>query len=218
MTAKYWFKIILGMLAIFTGGMFVVKGLQAGKNKVETLVDSAQPITVPLMGMAFRTAKGELGTLNKMRIERSTPREISGFHLNATLNEGVDVNQFDYCEVTVSDPEHLDENTSFDCLTAANPGFDDLVEFGSITFQPSGERHRLMVPTAVRDDIQSAFREDHENAGDSLAVDSADGGHLQVKINGKPIVDIRGDSAGGHVRVTDPATGQTIVDVKASDN
>lgn len=216
MTPRYWLKIILGMLAIFTCGMFVVKGVQAGRNRVETFVDSAEPFTVPLMNMAFRTAKGELGTLQKMRIERSSPREIEGFHLSATLNEGVDVNQFDLCEVTVSDAENIDENTSFDCITAANPGFEDLVQFGTITFQPSGESHRLMVPREVRDNIRAAFMEDANGAMSETWDDSAGHGSVKVEINGKNIVDIRADSAGGQVTITDPNTGKTIVDVKAN--
>lgn len=216
MTPKYWLKIILGMLAIFTCGMFVVSGVQAGKNKAVDFVESDRPLTVPLMGMAFRTAKGELGTLQKLRIERSSPREIDGFHISATLNDGVDVNQFDLCEVVVSDPENINENTSFDCITAANPGFDDLVEFGSITFQPSGERHRLMVPSAVRDEIRAAFMEDHDGATTEIMGDSAGEGSVKVQINGQTIVDIHADSAGGRVTVNDPHTGKAIVDVKGT--
>ena len=216
MTWKYWLKIILGMLAIFTGGMFVVKGLQAGRNRVETFVESAEPLTVPLMGMAFKTAKGPLGKLESLRIERSSPREIEGFYLTATLDEGVDVNQFDQCEVTVDDPENIDENTSFDCITAAHPGFEDLVQFGTITFKPSGESHRLMVPSAVRDQIRTAFMEDADGAMTEIYGDSAGEGSVKVEINGKRIVDIHGDSAGGHVRITDPNTGKTIVDVKGT--
>jgi hypothetical protein len=219
MTPKYWLKIILGMLAIFTCGMFVVKGVEAGKNRaVEHFVESADPITVPLLGMPFRTAKGQLGKFDKLRIDRSSPREIEGFYLTATLDEGVDVDQFDLCEVTVTDLEDFDEHTTFDCLTAANPGFDDLVQFGTITFKPSGESHRLMVPSAVRDQIRTAFLEDEEGAITEIFDDSTGTGTVRVEINGKNIVDIHGDSTGGHVRINDPQTGKTIVDVKASGN
>jgi hypothetical protein len=218
MTPKYWFKIVFGMLAIFVVGMVAVSAVNAGKSKVEHFVDSAEPLTVPLMGVAFRTAKGELGKLNKLRVERSSPREISGFHLTVTLNEGVDVDQFDYCEVTVGDPEHFDEDTAFDCLTAANPGFEELVEFGSITFRPSGERHRLMVPQSARDSIRVAFLEDEDGVTAQVWGDSAGNGDgsVKVEINGKRIVDIQADSAGGHVRINDPDTGKPIVDVKTS--
>lgn len=214
MTMKYWLKIILGMLAIFTGGMFVAKGLQAGKGKIVNFAESTQPLTVPLMGMPFRTAKGEIGSLQQLRIERSSPREVDGFHLSATLNDGVDVNQFDLCEVTVSDPENIDENTTFDCITAANPGFEDLVQFGTITFKPSGETHRLMIPRDVADQIRSAFTEDEHGAMSESIDDSM--GSVQVEINGRKIVDIHADSAGGRVLITDPSTGKTVVDVKAT--
>ena len=164
MTPKYWLKILAGMLGIFILGMVILGGIRRGSNEVRravnTAVNTAEPLNVPLLGMAFRTGKGELGTLQRMRIERSAPDVIAGFHIEATLNDGVDVDQFDLCEVTVSDPQHLDSNSVFDCLTAADSGYDALVNFGSITFQPSGERHRLMLPAEVRDAIVMAFEQD----------------------------------------------------------
>lgn len=216
MTPKYWIKIVAGMLGIFVVGMVIVTAVRAGVNEVETFVDSANPITVPMFGTPFRTAKGELGKIQQLRIERESPRVVDGFHLTVSLDDGVDVDQFDYCEVTIVDASNIDENTTFTCLTAADPLFEDLVNFGSITFRPSGETHRLMVPSAVRDEIRTAFQEG-DGPSDSVTVDSREGnGKVVVEIGGKRVVDISGDSTGGQVIIRNPETGEKIVDIKGT--
>lgn len=218
MTPKYWIKIVAGMLGIFVIGMVVVSAVRAGADHVEHFVESASPITIPMFNTAFRTGKGELGGIESMRVERESPRVVDGFHLIVNLNDGVDANQFDNCEVTIVDAQEIDENTTFACLTAADPGFEDLVRFGSVTFRPSGEVHRLMVPREVRDEIRAAFVDGHADAaGDAMAVDANEGtGSVVVKVNGKNIVDIKADSAGGQVIIRSPETGEKIVDVKGT--
>lgn len=216
MTPKYWIKIVAGMLGIFVVGMVIVNAVRAGVNEVETFVDSANPITVPMFGVPFRTAKGELGKIQQLRIERESPRVVDGFHLTVALDDGVDVDQFDYCEVTIIDASNIDENTTFTCLTAADPAFEDLVNFGSITFRPSGETHRLMVPSAVRDEMRAAFQEG-DGPTDSVMVDAREGdGKVVVEIGGKRVVDISADSAGGQVIIRNPETGEKVVDIKGT--
>lgn len=218
MTPRYWIKIVLGMLAIFTVGMFVVSGINAAKSKVVHLVESGQPITVPLFGMPFRTvAGGELGRMQQLRIERSEPRVVEGFHLTVRLNDGVDVDQFDHCEVSVIEGTEIDENTRFSCLTEADADFEDLVQFGTVTFRPSGEVHRLMLPSSAVEEIRGALVEDHASAAESVSVDGSDGdGRVVVKVNGRSLVDIRGGEHGGSVTVSDPVTHQKVVEVKGT--
>lgn len=213
MTPKYWIKIVAGMLGIFVVGMVIVSAVRAGANHVEHFVDSAEPLTIPMLGMPFRTAKGQLGKIEQLRIERESPRVIDGFHLTVALDDGVSADQFDKCEVTVIDAENIDEHTEFTCLTAADPAFEDLVRFGTVTFRPSGEVHRLMVPRAVRDDIRAAFQEEH-GGGDAAVSVNEGGGGVTVKVNGKTIVDVSGDSAGGEVLIRSPETGEKLVEVK----
>ncbi|MFZ9689920.1 MAG: hypothetical protein ACO3DS_08800 [Phycisphaerales bacterium] len=159
MTPKYWIRIFLGMFAIFVVGMVVVRGVTAGKEKVRTFAEGTASLTVPMFGAAFRVGGTQLGSIESLRIERDAPKVIGGFHLDVTLKDGVDVHQFDDCEVTVDNPEQIDDETQFACLTAADSGFAALVPFGTITFQPSGERHRLMVPRQVVAEIQSVGHE-----------------------------------------------------------
>lgn len=216
MTRKYWIKIIAGMLGIFVVGMVIVSAVRSGVDHVEHLVDSATPITVPMFGTPFRTANAELGRIQQLRIERESPRVVDGFHLTVSLDDGIDVGQFADCEVTIVDAEEIDEHTVFSCLTKADSGFADLVQFGTVTFRPSGQVHRLMVPSEVRAEIRSAFR-DGDAASDSVAVDARDGdGRVVVRINGRNVVDIHGDSTGGQVIIRNPDTGEKVVDIKGT--
>lgn len=219
MTPKYWTKIVLGMLAVFAVGMFIRYGVMEGKRKVVALTEGTESISVPMLGMPFRTvAGGELGGIQRMWVDRSAPDRISGFRFAVTLNDGVSVDQFDECEVTVANPEHFDRESFFTCLTEADSGYADLVQFGTITFRPSGEVHRLMVPRHIRDEIRGVSAEADfaaaEAAAGEMAMQAGSGGEgLSIKVNGRNIVDIRGDSSGGRVLIIDPATGKPLVNI-----
>jgi hypothetical protein len=212
MRPKDWIKIVAGMLVIFAVGMFVVSGVNAGKRKVNEVAHSSSAITLPMLGASFKMNDNPLGGMQKLRVERSAPDRIESFHLTVKLDEGVDVNQFDDCELTVVDASQIDENTTFTCLTDADPGFDQLVNFGTITFQPSGETHRLMLPRDVRDDIRNI----KGNSGDQV-VTSTDPGNVSVKVNGQQVVDIQGGESGGRVLIRDPQTGKVIVDIQGDE-
>jgi hypothetical protein len=228
MTPKYWFKIVLGMLGIFLVGMLIQEAFTTGKSKVEALAEGTESISIPMLGMPFRTAAGDLGSIQRLHVDRSAPKQVSGFRLAVTLNDGVDVDQFDDCEITVSNPEMIDEHTAFTCLTSADSGFSDLVQFGTITFRPSGEVHRLMVPESVRDEIRQAGREpavaaaataDASGATDGTVEMTTDSstGRFSLKVNGRQLIDIRGDSSGGTVLIIDPETGKKLVDIKGGE-
>lgn len=218
----YLTKIGLGMAGVFGAGMIVTSAIGAGRAKVDEALHTDASITVPLLGIPFRTAKGEIGSLQKLTIERSAPKTIEAFRLAVNLQEGVSADQFNNCEVTVVDPENINEDTRFTCLTAADSGFEDLVQFGTITFSPSGAVHRLMIPAAVRDRIQ------HQNgaseaAGAGMDMEAGpempphpagvDQGNLSIKVNGKDVLEVNGDSAGGSLRIRNPETGETVVEM-----
>ncbi|MEO8479808.1 MAG: hypothetical protein ABI542_09280 [Gemmatimonadota bacterium] len=206
-------KIGLGMAAVFGIGMVVASGVDAGKHQVHEIVRTNATLSVPLLGLPFRTAKGELGTMQKLRIVRSAPDMIESFDLTVRLNDGVSADQFNNCEVTVVDPENLNQDTKFTCITAADSGFEDLVQFGYVHFEPSNARHRLMIPKSVRDEIRSHGDTNVVVSGDSGAQTNAGEGSLNIKVNGKSVVEIHGDSAGGAVMIRNPETGEPIVDI-----
>ena len=212
----YLAKIGLGMAGVFGVGMVVASAVDAGKSKVHEIAHTDASITVPLFGIPFRTAKGDLGAMQKLQVERSAPEMIEAFNLTVKLNDGQSASQFADCEITIAGAAQLEniEDTRFTCLTAADPGFEELVNFGTIRFEPSGQVHRLMVPASVRDEIRHADGGSGVAEASAVETQSTDGG-LSIKINGKSIVDIHGDSAGGVVRINDPETGKSIVDISS---
>lgn len=221
----YLGKIGLGMAAVFGIGMAVASGVDRGKEELARVTDSNATITVPLLGIPFRTGKGELGSMERLRIVRSAPDMIESFDLTVKLNDGVSADQFDNCEVTIANPENIDNTTTFTCLTAADTGFENLVQFGLVHFEPSGATHRLMIPESVRDEIQRRGRPPEPPTppapGTPATAESGQGnapgeGQIKIMVNGKPVVDIHGDSAGegGTVMIRNPETGEPIVDVR----
>lgn len=223
MTPQYWIKIVLGMLGVFVVGMLIASGVRKGKDVAVEMAAGTSSISIPMLGIPFRTSAGELGSINRLYVDRSAPSRISGFRLAVTLNDGVDVDQFGDCEVTVANPETIDVHSAFACLTEADSGFSELVQFGTITFRPSGEVHRLMVPESVRDEIREAGRESAPTAAvgaadaDAAVTTESSDGSLSIKINGRQLVDIRGDSNGGTVLIIDPETGRKLVDISGSE-
>ncbi len=214
MSPKEWAKIIAGMLAVFAVGMFVVSGIKAGKRRVTELTTTASTITLPMLGVPFRLNDLKLGGMQKLQVERSAPDRIEAFRLTVKLADGVDVGQFADCELTVRDANQIDEKTTFACLTEADSGFANLVQFGTITFLPSGQEHRLMLPEQVRNDLRNAEAHRVRSVTSSQADSS---GHLSVKVNGEQVVDIQGSDSGGRILIRDPKTGKVIVDIQGSE-
>lgn len=218
MTPKYWIKIVLGMLGVFVVGMFVAKGIQAGKNKVHRLVDSSDAVTLPMFGVPFMLGDMKLGTMQSMRVERDAPREVSGFHLNVRLDDPAALDTLAVCQISLDDFDSIDEHSRFVCVAPADSIAQDMQQFGTITFQPSGQVHVLLAPAKVRDELRAALVDTpgSPDGATAVAIDSSNGGNVSVKINGQQIVDIHGDSTGGHVVIKDPKTGKTLVEVQGA--
>ena len=216
MTPKYWFRIVLGMLAIFAVGMFVRAMAHKGKVMVTDFTHGNGPITVPLLGMPFRLGGVDVGSLQRLRIERSAPKMVSGFHLYATVDDTVAIARLADCRLTVTNPDNINEHTSFTCVSAEDSAKQVMVPFGTVTLQPSGRELVLLVPESVRRDIQN--HSDHpgaaERSGDSVDI-AADSGSMNIKVNGRDILSLKGDSSGGHMVVHDEA-GKEVVNMKFS--
>lgn len=214
MTPKYWFKIFFAMFAIFAVGMVAVQGIKAGRDKVEELTQGSTPFTIPLFGLPFKLDGVELGALNKLRIERDGPQRLSGFHLNITLNDASPLEMLATCNIAIEDPDDIDENTAFICASD-DSGAVEMVSFGTIIFQPSGQRHILNVPATWRDKVRAEADQAEGHDGDTISSVRVGehGGTFRLDLNGKELIRIIGDSAGGSVTVRDPATGKPVVEI-----
>jgi hypothetical protein len=219
MTPKYWFRIIFGMLAIFAVGMIIRAGINKGRHVVTDIAHGSGPITVPLLGMGLKLDDVRLGSLQKMRIERDAPKRVAAFRLYGTLDDESALAKFDGCRLTVTNPNDIDENTSFHCASLEDSTSQEMVQFGSVTLMPSGREFVLLIPDAVRRDIQKDADEDMNdvsggNDSGNVTSESKDGS-LDIKVNGKTILQMKGDSNGGMLVVHDES-GKKVVDMKVT--
>ena len=203
MTPKLWFRMILGMFAIFAVGMLLRAGIHKGKEAVTDLTEGSGSITVPLLSMPFRLGEMKLGTLQRVRIDRSAPKLVSGFHLFAKLDDTVAIARFDNCRLTVTNPDNIDENTSFACASVEDSSSKAMVAFGTVTLQPSGRDYVLLIPEAVKCDLQDVGADSLGTPGQTVDVAAAEAGSMNIKVNGKSILTMKGDSTGGHLVVRD---------------
>ena len=211
MTFKYWLRVALGMLVIFAIGAFVVRGVRSGK----AFVNSDRAIDIPMLGASFKLGGERLGKIQRLRIERSSPRSVSGLDLTVALDSNVAVSRFDGCSLAIIDAKNIDKNTTFVCATPADQARLELVPFGTVILR-SGSDSRvdllLLVPQSVVAELQQSLVSGH-GMNDTGNVDiNGDSGSLHVRVNGKNIVSIVGDSVGGSIKVFD-AKGRAIVDI-----
>lgn len=216
MTFKYWLKVVAGMLVIFAIGAFVWRGINRGK----AYFNSNQAFDFPMLGASFRLGGERLGKIQRLRLDRSSPRRISGVNLTVALDSSVQMSRFDGCSLAIIDAKNFDKNTTFVCAAPADQARLQLVPFGTVTLR-SGTTASvdlvLLVPQSVATDLQQSFL-NSGGGNDTGNVDiNGDSGSLRLRVNGKDIVSIVGDSAGGSIKVFD-AKGRAVVDIAGDSN
>jgi hypothetical protein len=210
MSFGYWFKIVLGMLVIFAIGAFGVQAFHKGKD----LVNSDRPFEIPMLGATFKLAGERLGKVERLRIERSSPRSVSGVALTVNLDDSIPMTRLDHCSLSATE---LNSKITFACALPADSSRLNLVPFGTVTFRPGDHQVVLLVPQSVVSDLQHNIS---TGAGfdESGNVDvGSDSGSLHVRVNGKDVVSIIGDSNGGSIKVFDKQ-GNAIVDIAGDSN
>jgi hypothetical protein len=212
MTPKYWMRIVLGMLAIFAVGMVVTTGIRAARHQAEYVVEGSGPLSVPLFGMAFRLDDERLGGIERLRLLRSQPKRIDSAIVFVKLTDAAAASRFADCRLSVRDADNLSDKTTFFCADSVEAAALELVPFGHVEFQPSGEQVAIWIPASVAADMR-------ESNVDGDAADSGDveitGGEreLSVKVNGKEVVSVNGTEGGGGLTVRDDK-GREIVRIR----
>jgi hypothetical protein len=214
---NYWIRIFLGAFAIFAIGMIGVTIVRKGIAKVNSVVDSDDPITIPLAFVPFTLGGERLGNLEHVTIERASPREVSGVELEVDLADSLVAAGLSGCRLLAnieSDSSKPGLNIqasrrskdTFTCLPGdSTPSH--LVQFGEAVFQPGEVRVPLLLPTEVVSDLNRALADDSippelEAKADSLAdladlkADSA----LQAAIRTADSVGKRGRRLGDSLR------------------
>lgn len=174
----YWFKILAGAFVIFAIGMIGVSLARQGIAKVNSVMASSDPLTIPLGFIPFVMSGERLGHLDHLTIQRTSPREVSGVELEVDLGDSLLALGLRGCRLAAnfeSDSQQSGINIrasrrheAFSCLAGDSiPAH--LVAFGEAVFQPGEVR----VPMFLQEDLVRELR-DLADDSTSLAEFQAD--------------------------------------------
>lgn len=139
--SRYWIRIILGALAIFIAGTLAFYGVRSGKRRVHEVVESNAPITIPLAFIPFKVDGRELGTLSRVQILRTSPKQVEAVNFRVKLADSVADERLGQCILVAGDNrmnfqfKHINPNSTFYCATAKDTAGKNLAPLGSIETQ-----------------------------------------------------------------------------------
>ena len=181
---NYWIRILLGALAIFAIGMIGVTIVRRGIAKVNSVVDSADPLNIPLAFIPFVLSGERLGNLEHVIINRTSPREVTGVELEIDLSDSLVAAGLSGCKLAAnfesdsSEPglnfkASPDGEDTFTCISGDSVP-SHMVAFGEAVFQPGEVRVPLFVPDELVAELNEALAKhsgppDLESQADSLA-------------------------------------------------
>ncbi len=213
MTSKHWLKMVGGMLLIFIFGMMATSALRAGVRRAsEAVVVTMDVAAVPIRvdGYPFLMDGKAVGALEKLGVRRAKSGSgLSSFEYTVRLDDTFSVRRFASCHLVPVTPGEVTATSDWRCIHREEPGYSELRQFGTITFLPSHERHLLMVPGEFAAKMREIAADDVTT---ELGRDV-----FRLTVNGATLVNVQGraDGAdGGSVTVTNPATGETVVQVE----
>ena len=177
-----WLRIGLGAFGIFLVGMIVVKVFRVGREQVVSLVDSDDPIVVPLMGVVpFQLGAERLGDLRRVTLLRDAPDHIIGVKVVARLSDSATVEPFKDCAfLTLTNGAGTDstgelkvnEHSRFRCIgdTSAMGSFGTVEIRHTQGKEPTTFVRTLVLPPEVIADIQRAMSNRHTQHGVDVEV------------------------------------------------
>ncbi|HEX5004500.1 MAG TPA: hypothetical protein VFV65_04250 [Gemmatimonadales bacterium] len=150
---RYWIKIAVGALLVFAVGMLIWTGVRKGARTADMVLHSADPITIPLKFVNFRVDGASLGRLEQLKLLRAAPQSIEGVEVTVRLDSAAMAERLQPCAMRIDDLEHMNERTTFVCVTAGSGGADSGFEqFGTVVLQGTDVSLPLLLPaTAVRE-------------------------------------------------------------------
>lgn len=128
----YWLKIVIGMLAIFVIGMVGVTLVRHGAGRVRDVVDSSDPISIPLAFIPFKLNGDKVGSIDRLVLLRSSPKKVRGADLVVTLADSVPAVRLTGCVLIAEKIDNIDEHSTFTCAQPADTAHRDLVPAGSV--------------------------------------------------------------------------------------
>jgi len=86
---SYWFRILMGALAIFAIGMVGITMIRRGTDTVAEVVKGSGPLNIPLAFVPFQLDGSKLGTIQHLMINREAPKKLSSIHVEVKLEDSL---------------------------------------------------------------------------------------------------------------------------------
>ncbi|MEO7985290.1 MAG: hypothetical protein ABI766_02065 [Gemmatimonadales bacterium] len=178
---NYWVRILVGALVVFALGMIGVTLVRHGMGKVKDVVSGSGPLSIPLAIIPFEIGGNKLGTLDRLVLERTAPKNIASVMIEVKLDDSLVAQGLSGCrlaanlEATHHNGRGVHVNASADreglfrCLAegAADSTF---VEFGRAVLQPGNVELPLYLPQEMVADLQrGTYFSDSTDVSDSIA-------------------------------------------------
>jgi hypothetical protein len=191
---NYWLKILLGALGIFAVGMIGVTIVRSGIAKVNSVVHSDEPITIPLGLVPFVLAGERLGKLDHVTLYRESPDHVSEVELSVDLADSLLAQGLSGCRLAANiegddrergvnirvGKDSTDEN-AFKCLSGdSTPA--DFVEYGTAIFNPGEVEVPLLLPADLVGELQSLDLDHSSGNVDSLGEMGVEADSIAVRV------------------------------------
>jgi len=176
---NYWFKIVLGALAVFAVGMALRAAFLSTRARVKAIAGSSVPISIPLAFVPFRLDGDRLGTFDRAVLIRKSPRQVSGLRLGVKLSDSAAAARLSGCDLLAKfGPERGGSGAEFSDANFACVKGDSVVahgaeRFGEVGFEPGSFSVALYVPAEVARNLRHEMVQNvdirAEVAADSIA-------------------------------------------------
>ena len=167
---RYWMRIILGALAIFLVGTSIYYAARSGKRRVQAIAESDAPITIPLAFIPFKVDGKDLGTLSRLQILRSSPKQVEAVNFRVKLADSIADERLGQCILLAGENgmnfqvKHIDANATFFCATAKDTVGKNLAPLGSIETQ-RGNTYVLLSGADALKNFDTACTASNDAAG-----------------------------------------------------
>ena len=195
---SYWMRIALGALAIFTVGMIGRALINRGIGSVKGVVEGSGPLSIPLAFIPFELSGNNLGTFERVTLERTAPRSVSSVRIEVKLADSALALGLEGCRLAAN----LDENSNGEhniniergrfaegTFWCADDAATDtaLVEYGQAVFSPGDITVPLYLPPGLVAELQN-IDFDH-NSTDAIAEAKAEAAEAAAESTIEAVVD-----------------------------
>jgi len=187
---KYWLKIGLGAAVIFGIGFALISAARGVHSRIHSDHDIGIPLGAFGAYLPFKLDGSKVGTLRSLTIQRSSPKEITGFIVRARVTDSNAFQRLRECHISVTDATRLDERTTFLCVPS-DSGYQGFGEV-RVEYRTEDGSTTIVQPLMLTDEEVRKIR---SHAADSVAAPLADSLAAQLKAEVRSTARVLRDSA-----------------------